>query len=140
MGARGPAPKDGDKRLGHRAADPVTSLGPAPKTAPALPSAADYSPETRRWYRVWAQSPQASQFTDTDWQRLHMLAPMVESYFENSDPRTFGEIRINEAKLGATPEDRQRLRWKVAEEEPQQAATRTPSRRRKDPRHLASVQ
>jgi hypothetical protein len=64
-----------------------------------------------------------------------MLAPLIEQYFVEPSRQTLAEIRLNEAKLGATAEDRERLRWRIEEppdtdDEPQRA----PSRERKDPR------
>src|SRR4051794_19794756 len=118
MAGRGFAPKSADKQLGHRttAEKSTTAIAPTTRPAPALPGASDYSAATRRWYTTWAQSPQASQFTDTDWMRLHMLAPLVEQFFRAPTKEVMAEIRLNEAKLGATPEDRQRLHWKVGPE------------------------
>jgi hypothetical protein len=143
MARPGPAPKDADKRLGHRTQAELvtTSITKPTAPAPALPGAGDFSEATRRWYQVWAHSAQASQFLETDWLLLHMLAPMVDRYYETEDPRIFSEIRINLAKLGATPEDRQRLRWIARPDEASpQGKTTQSARKRKDPRHLAAVQ
>jgi len=96
--------------------------------------------ETRRWYDVWARSPQATRFTATAWERLRMLGRLVDR-FRRGDHELIGEIRLNEAKLGGTPEDLQRLHWKVVDE-PTAAATGTDGKaksvrsrtRRRDPR------
>ena len=103
---------------------------------PPLPGAEFYSARTIAWYEVWATSPQASRFVATDWQRLHMLAPLVEMYFVTPERQTLAEIRLNEAKLGATPEDRERLRWNIEEPDEPDAdePKRKRSRERKDPR------
>lgn len=66
-----------------------------------------------RWYDVWRKSPQAQLFTSTDWQRLALLAPLVESHFAAPKAATMSEIRLNEERLGATVTDRMRARITV---------------------------
>lgn len=78
--------------------------------APQLPNADDFSRHTREWYRTWCSSPQAQAFVATDWQRLHMLAPLVERYFAEPRKDLLAEIRLNEGLLGATHVDRLRAR------------------------------
>ena len=138
MAGRGPAPKDKAKRTRRNAAPAEQQLPAAPKVkAPALPGARKYLAATRAWYATWASSPQAAMFTGTEWQRLHMLAPLVDLYFRKPAPNVLGEIRLNEAKLGATADDRLRLRWTIADPgDPNAAPTppAAPSRRRGDPR------
>jgi hypothetical protein len=138
MAGRGPAPKDQAKKLGHHKPEQVTELDGKTVSAPKLPSARRYSKATRDWYEVWCSSPQAAEFIVTDWQRLHMLAPMVDAYFAG-DLSRLSEIRLNEAKLGGTPEDRLRLRWRMAEgkgadERAQKQAAKAKPARRRDPR------
>jgi hypothetical protein len=135
MAGRGPAPNDPDKRRGHDRPPVVEEIGGVKVKAPGLPGATGFTAATRRWYRVWGSSPQASQFTQTDWQRLHMLAPLVDRYFMAPSTGLMAEIRLNEAKLGGTPEDRQRLRWRLPTAEASgEQSTRKPSRQRSDPR------
>jgi hypothetical protein len=143
MGTRGPLPKDPEKRQ-RRNASPATVEIPADARAvrvPALPGSKNYRPEVRRWYRTWSRSPQASLFTETDWQRLHMTAQLVDEYYRRPSAALLAEIRANETKLGATPDDRQRLRWSIVDdEEAAPAETVTRSRRKPDPRrHLTAV-
>jgi hypothetical protein len=141
MAGRGPAPKEPDKRERRNADVAVTELdAESAVEAPELPGAAGFRDETRAWYAVWASSPQAAQFLGTDWQRLHMLAHLVDAYFKSPSKEALGEIRLNEAKLGGTPEDRLRLRWRMAdnagaeERAARQGAARPTARRRTDPR------
>lgn len=138
MPGRGPAPKDKEKRQRRNAEASETLVAPdaRPDHAPELPDADDLSPETRRWYDTWATSPQATLFVATDWQRLHMLARLVEDYFRSADPRLLGEIRLNEERLGATVGDRQRLRVKVAIDAPGETSSPKAGNRRarQDPR------
>jgi hypothetical protein len=70
-----------------------------------------------------------------------MLAPLVDEYFRAPTKELLAEIRLNEAKLGATPEDRQRLRWKIDPPAGEELGDAKPSARtREDPRRrLAAV-
>ena len=135
-------PKDPEKRQRKNAAPETTDLDAAPVTAPRLLGSSKLLPETRAWYRVWCGSPQAKQFIATDWQRLHMLAKLVELFHRTESPeqakQLLGEIRLNEQKLGGTPEDRLRLRWRLRDaDQADERANRSapaPSRKRRDPR------
>lgn len=138
MAGRGPTPKPPERRARRNAAPETVELevGCAAE-APVLPDADGYREETRAWYRTWCEAPQGTQFLATDWQRLHMLAPLVDAFFDSSrGPRErkelLSEIRLNEQKLGATPEDRLRLRWNLRA--PAADNERRPSRKRSDPR------
>ncbi|MDH6709758.1 hypothetical protein P3T27_006507 [Kitasatospora sp. MAA19] len=120
MAGVGPAPKDPSQRR-RRNADPVAgavlpAAGPDGPT-PVLPGGHDYDSRTLAWYETWRSSPQAALFLATDWQRLHMLAQLVEQYWTEPKKELLSEIRLNEAALGATAADRARLRWSVAEPE-----------------------
>ena len=87
----------------------VTSKGRP--TPPRLPKG--YRAETVAWFSTWASSEQAAEFAATDWQRLLMLAPLVDAYFAQPDRLLMAEIRASESKLGAMVEDRKRLRLKI---------------------------
>jgi hypothetical protein len=78
-----------------------------------LPDPERFGARTVEWYRNWRRTPQSAQFTVTDWQRLHMLALVVEQFFQVPDTKLMAEIRLNEERLGATPVDRLRLGWRV---------------------------
>lgn len=141
MAGNGPAPKDRDKRQRRNATPPSTAMSAPKAEAPTL-DREKWSDETLAWWDTWVDSPQATQFTATDWQRLTMLLHLVEDFFTDPDRQLLGEIRLNEAKLGATPEDRQRLRWEISAEDPDaKPSTRKSSRKKKDPRaaHLKAV-
>lgn len=74
---------------------------------------------TRLWWKGWLDSPQASQLTGLDWNRLGLtVLPLVEAFHRADDEgdevalrMLAGELRAQEAKFGGTPDDRQRLRW-----------------------------
>jgi hypothetical protein len=136
MAGRGPTPKA--QRIRARATRQPAQFGRSRVVSPRLPGARAYSAATRRWYAVWTSAEQAEKFTPTDWQRLHMLAPLVDAYFASPSKELMAEIRLNESKLGATAEDRQRLRWDLGPP-PATRPVAAQSRRRADPR-LAVVE
>ena len=70
-----------------------------------------YLADTRAWWETWLGSPQRDRFTSTDWQRLLMLARVVDAYHRTGDPKLLSEVRLNEEKLGATARDRNNLGW-----------------------------
>jgi len=118
----GPPPKDNHRRrnadvyAGHE----VTISAAAKVSAPPLPGARGYVTRTRDWYSAWCSSPQAQTFTATDWQRLHMLAPLVDRYFRAPAQGLMAEIRQNESLMGATHADRLRARMKVEKAAPEE--------------------
>lgn len=109
--SRGPIPKDPAARV-RRNKEHRTVVDPdAVVDAPNLPGS--WSPDVLRWYGNWCASPQAQLFAPTDWQRLRMIAPLIDRYFVEPDPKLLAEIRLNESLLGATIVDRLRLRLDV---------------------------
>jgi hypothetical protein len=72
---------------------------------------------TRDWWNTWRRSPQACAFLETDWQRLRMLAVLVDQYFGRPHHLILAEIRLNESLLGATHVDRLKARMKVEQAE-----------------------
>lgn len=152
MGRSGPPPMDPSQRKRRNATLPMTELPRASSAAaaPELPGRSKYLAQTRAWYRTWCESGQATQFSPTDWQRLHMLAPIVDQYHRllqtnqvDKAVKLLSQIERSEARFGATADDRQRLRWKLAALDDsgatpiRQAQT---SRRRADPRVLEAIE
>lgn len=76
---------------------------------PLSPTGEPWPEVVQTWYQTWAESPQAATFLPTDWQRLHMVAPLVLAYWSTFDKGLLAEIRLNEGLLGATHADRLRL-------------------------------
>lgn len=118
MAGYGPPPAENRRR---RNADryegqEVTVDSTAAVEAPKLPGR--HSKAVQDWYATWCASPQAQAFTVTDWQRLHMLAPLVGLYFKAPDKALMSEIRLNESLLGATHVDRLRARIKLGDAQP----------------------
>lgn len=137
MPKRGPTPKDNPQRRNSPGARKMVAKQGA---YPPLPNADNYSADTQHWYETLASSPQASQYHATDWLGLHMIAPLVDIYFTTDDTglklRVWTEMRHYLAKFGFTPEDRERLRWKIddPEDDEQEKPAAPTSRDRKDPR------
>lgn len=116
MSGKGPAPKPRDRRL-RTNKDPVpnTVLRFEPAEAPDLPANIDWHPMTRAWYQMWIDSPQAENFTATDWSFLMDTALMHHAMWEKGQWTLAAEVRLRVAKFGATPEDRARLRMTFAD-------------------------
>lgn len=125
MAGRGPAPKDPSKRA-RRNAEPFSMrvITADPTSQPDLPVL--YLPgvdgkkkrfawpeATKRWWRMWGDSPLASEFTANDWSELLDTA-LLHAQFWSGDTKVAGELRLRVAKFGATPEDRARLRIQFA--------------------------
>ena len=124
----GPPPKRPEQRR-RRNADPIErkQLSEPPPEYPPLTGT--HRSETFAWFETWATSPQAARFIATDWQRLQMVAFLVDAFFAEPDKALMAEIRINEAALGATEADRLRLRWDVEPPKQPEAKPTTSARR-----------
>lgn len=114
MAGRGPAPKDAARRA-RRNADPVgTTIVEFRKGAqPELPSGIDWPDATLKWWQAWGESPMSDQFTDIDWAFMLDTALLHKAVWDG-DLKAAGELRLRLAKVGATAEDRARLRIQFA--------------------------
>ena len=116
MAGRGPAPsttasRDRDAARRHGARHSVSSDG---KTrGPELPSEVDWHPQTIKWWQTWRTSPLSQAWIDTDWDFLLDTALMHNEMWARGKWEFAAELRLRVAKLGATVEDRQRLRISV---------------------------
>lgn len=114
-------PKPDDQRR-RRNAQPDKTVLPAEGyhgPSPDLPSQVDkqrWLTVTRRWWEGWRHAPQAATFGDTDWLFLLETAVLVDRFYRG-DATLAGEIRLRVGKLGATPEDRLRLRMTFGQPE-----------------------
>ena len=115
MAGRGPAPKDPSKRA-RRNKDPqgLRVIWAEPKPQPKLPTGVKWHPQTRRWWKMWGDSPLAGEFTANDWSELLDTA-VLHSAFWSGQTTLAAELRLRVAKFGATPEDRARLRITFAQ-------------------------
>jgi len=141
MPGRGPAPKAANKRA-RRNAEPVTMriLPAVIAEQPELPTRykakddedgtwrdeVDWPIVTVRWWAMWRDSPLAAAFTYNDWSFL-MDTALLHAEFWEGNVKLAPELRLREAKFGATPEDRARLRITFAQAE--EAETKTATRR-----------
>ena len=95
MAGRGVPPKDPRRRAGHR-------KDPHAQTV------------LRFEKEMWKASPQAEQFSSTDWSFLVDTA-LIHARLWAGDASAGPELRLRVAKFGATPEDRARLRMQFAQ-------------------------
>ena len=73
-----------------------------------------WHPQTRRWWTAWRRSPQAVRMiTELDWTFLFETALLHHRFWADGEVKLGAELRIRQAKFGATPEDRSRLRVEV---------------------------
>lgn len=124
MAGRGPAPKDPKRRARtNKDTVPTTVLEFRRGTPPELPEEIEWHPQTLRWWQTWSESAQADIMTDVDWQQMLVTAMLVNQFWEKAHWTLAAEIRLREAKLAATPEDRARLRITLVEaDEAEQSA------------------
>ncbi|MEU8136591.1 hypothetical protein [Streptodolium elevatio] len=132
MPGRGPAPKDPKKRA-RTNADPIpqTVLRFEHADPPPLPDDLACRPMVVRWWDTWVSSPQAEHFSSTDWLFLVDTAYIAKAFYDG-DLKQAPELRLRVAKLGATMEDRARLRLVFAEADEKDAKrpAAAPSRER----------
>lgn len=125
MAGRGPAPKDPAIRVRHSKASDIQTVEVERAEQPKLPTfytiRADgekvrfsWPAATRQWWKMWAESPLAADFTALDWSELQVTA-RLHAAFWNGDTKAASELRLRTAKFGATPEDRQRLKIKFVD-------------------------
>lgn len=121
MAGQGPPPKPSDQRRRRNAEAAGTVLpadgyhGPSPDLPPKG-GRARWTVRTLAWYQTWRTAPQAATFGPTDWLHLHDTAFVVDEYYRG-DLKLAGELRLRMGKLGATPEDRLRLRMAYGQPE-----------------------
>jgi hypothetical protein len=115
MPGQGPAPKDPAKRR-RRNVDTIARTEVAAdgrRRGPGLPSDVVWHPRTVAWWSSWRKSAQAKTFLPTDWDFLLDTAAMHSAMWTEGDWKLAPEIRLRAAKMGATIEDRARLRLDV---------------------------
>jgi hypothetical protein len=125
MAGNGPAPSESRRRRNADTyADVRTRLvvdeelrGPELRGGPDARS--KWRTRTREWWDTWRRSPQACVFLDTDWERLRMIAVLVDQYWARPHHLIMAEIRLNESLLGATHVDRLKARMKVESAQPE---------------------
>lgn len=111
MAGRGPAPKQPGTRARRNKTPEVRVLQAKNARQPTLPKIRGFTwpAQTRAWWKRWGDSPLSDEFGDTDWGFLLDTA-VLHAQFWMGNVTVAGELRLREAKFGATPEDRLRLR------------------------------
>lgn len=133
MAGKGPRPKDVSRLAGHGAAKArqagMTVYVADPASQPELPefdvqveidgegsSQRFVWPEaTRRWWATWGAEPMAQGFNATDWDFLLDTALLHAKVWGQGQLKLLPELRLRVAKMGATSEDRARLRITYAQ-------------------------
>lgn len=151
MAGRGPRPKDADKLAGHGASkarqDGLRIFTANRVEQPDLPvlyfpdedgkkRRFSWPPATQRWWSTWGNEPMAADFRPTDWDFLLDTALIHARVWGSGDVSMLNELRLRVAKMGATGEDRARLRIVYAaadEADGKRPNAAAPSRERRGP-------
>lgn len=123
MPGRGAPPgPNAQPRRGDWTVVPSRYDGPSPEIGPR-PAGGRWLKVTREWWETLRHAPTAALFEATDWAFLRETAMLVDAFYRG-ETKLAGEIRLRMGKVGATPEDRARLRIRIADEaQPPAAAT-----------------
>jgi transglutaminase-like putative cysteine protease len=126
MPGKGFAPKDPARRARRNVdTNPSTVLRFERAEPHDLPDGYDWPQVTQRWFEYWRFSPQAEHFQHTDWEFLATTARIHAEVWSGNAPLA-AELRLREAKLGATVEDRLRLRMSMADADEKDAKRPAP--------------
>lgn len=131
MAGRGPAPKASRAR---KRDEPETAVlvddgglrGPALPEG-VLPDGEDWHPQTRALWDALRRNPLLADEPDLGWQFLVDTALMHHTMWQKGRWEFASEVRLRVAKYGATPEDRQRLKVKIATPDQVKAESDTPA-------------
>jgi hypothetical protein len=118
MAFGGPTPKPAEARVRkHPDTFTPTTILPAPDgvlRGPELPADETWPKATREWWAAWRRSAQARTFQETDWNSLLVAATLHRAIFSGKGtPAAAAELRRRESAMGATREDRLRLRMAI---------------------------
>lgn len=118
MAGRGPAPKgkrarDRDTPEFEDVADTGELHGP-PLPDGVLPDGEPWHPQTVALWESLRRSPLLANEPDLGWQFLIDTALMHHTMWTKGKWEFASEVRLRVAKFGATPEDRMRLKVKIA--------------------------
>jgi hypothetical protein len=128
----GPVPQETRRRRNVPAIPAtVVEASEAVSAGPELPNPGRYSERTRAWYETWRTCEQAPLFSRTAWLTLHMLADLVDAYFEAPSAEKWSQIKQTQTGLLALPADQRRANFRVELPKPD---AQTPEGRRTDPR------
>ena len=131
MAGRGPAPKASrarkrDEQETELLVDDGALRGPELPEG-VLPDGEDWHPQTRALWDALRRNPLLADEPDLGWQFLVDTALMHHTMWQKGRWEFASEVRLRVAKYGATPEDRQRLKVKIATPEQVKAESDTPA-------------
>ena len=129
MAGRGPAPKgrnarERDTPTFDELADGGEVYGD-PLPAGVLPDGEEWHPQTVKWWESIRRFPLLRDEPEIGWQFLVDTALMHHTMWTKGRWEFASELRLRVAKYGATPEDRMRLKIKVATPPSEPAAAPT---------------
>lgn len=131
MAGRGPAPKASRARKRDESERTVVvdegGLHGPPLPDGVLPDGASWHPQTVALWTALRRNPLLADEPDLGWQFLIDTALMHHTMWEKGRWEFASEVRLRVAKYGATPEDRMRLKVKIAKPEQGAPESTTPA-------------
>ncbi len=122
MAGKGPRPKNNSVRRNAATDSGLRVYTAPPVVQPELPPLFATNPQTgrrrrvawpaatKKWWATWGDEPMSADFTATDWDFLLDTALLHAKVWGEGDLKLLAELRLRVAKMGATAEDRARLR------------------------------
>ena len=89
--------------------DPVSQ----PPLPDCMPGGEPWPERTVEWWKMWGEDPLSGSFRATDWSEL-MDTALIHAEVWSGNMRLANELRLRTARMGATAEDRARLRIQFA--------------------------
>lgn len=124
MAGRGAAPqgyqsreRDQVRRQGVPAGA-VVLVDDGKQTGPALPEGRSWHVATLAWWENWRCSPISNAWRATDWDFALETALLRDDYVKRPSHLVAAELRQRASKMGATYEDRMRLKISIVDIEP----------------------
>ena len=138
MAGRGPAPKGRNSRdrdtPDFDTVEDEGALYGKPLPRGVLPDGEKWHPQTVKWWESIRRFPLLKDEPEIGWQFLVDTALMHHTMWTKGRWEFASELRLRVAKYGATPEDRMRLKIKVATSSPA-----TPSPKKSDGDKVTSI-
>lgn len=121
MAGRGPA---SDSKQGLRVIEYRPSA--QPDLPPLTPDGVEWHPQTIEWWRVLGDYPLAADWSELEWFYHIDTAAIHTRYWNGGGAPYASELRLRLAKIGATAEDRARLRITFAQADQAEAKPSMP--------------
>lgn len=116
MAGRGTTPKPASTRARRNKEPtplrllPFEGIEKQPLPDDLLAEGEAWHPATIRWWKRWCDSGLSDTWTAVDWSFLEETVVLHHEYMKKRTFTLGSELRLREGKMGATPEDRARLR------------------------------